>query len=375
MDKAKNIRQTVIRSLSAIGAVKDAQFYAELFSAQSPEKFALIVIDPRCLKNPLLEVLVSNLKIINDLGLAPILLIGALDEDSTSIRFQTHRLCKDLELAGVQNSRLNTKSYGLMDSVIKVARSGQVCVLETHQDGEDLERLTRALMPSKVIFLQPSGAIRQNGERIAVINMDDPEQMELDSLTSGQYRFLEFAQKLSDITGRSSVYVIASPLNLLQELFTVKGSGTLIRRGAKLKSYKTLRAVNKDILISSIEQGFDKQLKSKITDWPIQNLILDEDYRGGAVMISLAEMPYLSKFWVVKEARGEGLARDIWDQLVQRHPRFFWRSRRNNPFNDWYLKTCDGMQISGDWRVFWRGLGPNEIEPAIIAAASTSPDF
>ena len=42
-----HIRQAVIRSLSAVGALKEAQFYAELFASQAPERFALIVLDPR----------------------------------------------------------------------------------------------------------------------------------------------------------------------------------------------------------------------------------------------------------------------------------------------------------------------------------------
>jgi len=46
-----------------------------------------------------------------------------------------------------------------------------------------------------------------------------------------------------------------------------------------------------------------------------------------------------------------------------------------NPFNDWYMQACDGMQISGDWRVFWKGLDAPEVPGAIIAAASAPDDF
>jgi len=375
MDESQDIRDKVIRSLSAIGAVKDAQFYAELFSAHALEKFALIVIDPRCLKNPLLEVFISNMKIINDLGLRPILLVGALDEDPTSIRFQTHRLCKDLELAGVQNSRLNTASYALMESVIKVARSGQVCVLERLNEGLGLEDLVKNLSPSKVMFLQPSGAIRQNGERVAVINIDDPIQLNLTNLTAGQERFVNMVTSLKEVVDRRAVYVIASPLNLLQELFTVKGSGTLIRRGARLKHYKSLRSLEAAKLKSSIESGFGKPLSVSPRKWKVKSVIIDEDYRAGAILTELADLPYLSKFWVVRKARGEGLARDIWDALLANQEKFFWRSRMDNPFNDWYLKSCEGMQISGDWRVFWRGLRPSEIEEAVTAAANAPVDF
>jgi len=375
MSEGQDIRDKVIRSLSAIGAVKDAQFYAELFSSQAPEKFALIVIDPRCLKNPLLEVLISNLKILNDLNLRPILLIGALDSDPTSVRFQTHRLCKDLELAGVQNTRLNTASYALFESVFKVVRSGGMCILERLNQGLGLEDMVKNLEPAKVMFLQPSGAIRQNGERIAVINIDDPDQLNLTKLSAGQKRFLEMVQTLTKTAHNRAVYVIASPLNLLQELFTVKGSGTLIRRGAKLKPLKSLRSLNKTKLKKSIESGFGKPLKTKASKWRVKSVIIDQDYRAGAIFTQLSGLTYLSKFWVVREARGEGLARDVWDALLAEQDKFFWRSRMENPFNDWYLKSCEGMQISGNWRVFWTGLQPSEIEEAVIAAAEAPEDF
>jgi acetylglutamate kinase len=75
----------------------------------------------------------------------------------------------------------------------------------------------------------------------------------------------------------------------------------------------------------------------------------------------------------VPEAQGEGLSRDVWEKACEDIPKFFWRSRRHNPFNDWYITACDGMQVSGDWRVFWKGLEGNAI-PKAISAATTAPD-
>ena len=98
--------------------------------------------------------------------------------------------------------------------------------------------------------------------------------------------------------------------------------------------------------------------------------------RGGAIMIDIAgSVPYLSKFWVSQEARGEGLARDIWEAICAGIPAFFWRSRRGNPFNDWYMRGCDGMQVSGQWRVFWKGLTEAQIPGSIIAASHMPDDF
>ncbi len=377
MTKSLTIRDKVIRSLSAIGAIKDARFYAELFSSQEPEQFALIVIDPRCLKNPLLEALIGNIRILSDLGLTPTLLVGALDDDMTSIKFQSQRLAKDLESAKVRTVRLNTASYGLIDSLKKAAGQGRITVLEntTPQKRKDLIALVDRLSPGKVIFLQPSGGISQNGIRVPVINIDDDAQLKLNGLSHGQARFIDLARKMLDSPKRNIVYIIASPLNLLQELFTIKGSGTLIRRGARVNTYKGLRSLDLQALKSSIEFGFEKPVISELADWPVKTIFIEQNYRGGAILTEVANLTYLSKFWVVKEAQGEGIARDIWDVLVKKNHKFFWRSRLSNPFNDWYIKSCDGMQVSGNWRVFWRGLETQDIQTAIDNAIAVSEDF
>lgn len=377
MTKPLTIRDKVIRSLSAIGAIKDARFYAELFSSQEPSQFALIVIDPRCLKNPLLEALIGNIRILSDLGLTPTFLVGALDDDMTSIRFQSQRLAKELENAKVKNVRLNTGSYGLIDSVKKAAKQGRITVLEntTRQKRQDLMDLVDALSPGKVIFLQPSGGISQNGQRVTVINIDDEAQLNLKGLSHGQARFIDLARKMLENRTKRTVYIIASPLNLLQELFTVKGSGTLIRRGAQIGMFANFKSLDLDALRSSIEFGFEKPIQTNLAQWRVKSIFLEENYRGGAILTRMAEMTYLSKFWVVKEAQGEGIARDIWDTVLKHNPKFFWRSRMSNPFNDWYIRACDGMQVSGDWRVFWRGLETDEIQRAIDSAIAVAEDF
>jgi len=127
---AEKIRQTVLTSLSAIGASREALFYANLFAHQDPERFALLVIDPRCLKNPLRETLVGNIKLLSDLGLTPILLIGALDEDRASVKFQSQKLSRELEQATIRTTKLNTASYGLIPEVRAKAKKGLIPILE-----------------------------------------------------------------------------------------------------------------------------------------------------------------------------------------------------------------------------------------------------
>jgi len=378
MVSKKTVRDTVMKSLMAIGSGEEAAYYADLFQQQAPEKFALIVVDPRCLQNPLLEALISDLKIIHDLGLTPILLVGALEAEKSNVRFQAQRLCKALETASIKNRKLNCASYQLMPDVLKKVRSGLFTVLEMTETSHrmDLVALVKALKPAKVIFLQPSGGFRMDGARLPVVNIDkiddvvDPEQ-----LTEGQIKFVSAVQELASKTNHACTYVIASPLNLLGELFTVRGSGTMLRRGANIIHKTNYSKVPRLKLRASIEGAFERPLAKDFFSRPMNHLCLEENFRGGAIVTRLAGLPYLSKFWVVKEAQGEGIARDIWQALEDNVPAFFWRSQKTNPFNNWYIKVCDGMQISGGWRVFWKGLNAPEIPSAIIAAASSPHDF
>ncbi len=372
------IRDTVLRSLSAIGATKEAKFYAELFAAQEAERFALIVIDPRCLKNPLLEALISNLKILSDLELSPVLLVGALDDDRTSVKFQAQRLAKDLEQASVKTAKLNTASYQLIPEVRQKARKGIIPILEMveRRSKMSLQKIVTELKPNKVIFLQPSGGLSRGDERLSFVNIDTLEEtLNPDELTLGQSRFISLVKDLAKEKGNQAVYVMASPLNLLAELFTTKGSGTMLRRAAPIMTTPTLARTDKARLKASIEEAFNKPIKPIFLRSKIHKGFIEESYRGGAIFTQLAGLPYLSKFWVSKAAQGEGIARDIWDMMCADIPVFFWRSRMENPFNEWYMGSCDGMQINGQWRVFWKGLDAPEVPGAIIAAASAPDDF
>jgi acetylglutamate kinase len=89
--------------------------------------------------------------------------------------------------------------------------------------------------------------------------------------------------------------------------------------------------------------------------------------------------PYLSKFAVTLEARGEGVGRDLWRALAAELPRLYWRSRADNPITSWYRDQCDGLQRLDAhgvaWVVLWRGLAPSEIADAIAHASAAPPDF
>lgn len=377
-----SVRETVLKSLSAVGAQHEAKFYAELFARQEAETFAMVVLDPRCLKDPLLEPLIAALRILSNLQLSPTLIVGAMEDARTSVKFQAQRLSSILDRSGVRALKLNTASYGLINEVRKTARSGKMPILEmTDRRGKmNLAALVKALQPNKIIFLQPSGGLTLNGARRANLTVSDlPDAMEAESFSAGQVRFLTTVLELEKEAQARRSYVIASPLNLLGELFTTRGTGTLIRRAVKLVTGESYSAFSKPKLSHALEKAFDRRLKSEFFDTKLHKGFVEQDYRGGALFTEQAGQPYLSKFFVLREARGDGIARDIWDAACAEVPSFVWRSRMGNPFNHWYMRKCDGMQraenASGDWRIFWKGLDASKIGDCIEAAVSAPDDF
>lgn len=377
-----SVRETVLQSLSAVGAQHEAKFYADLFARQDAETFAMIVLDPRCLKNPLLEALIAALRILSNLQLTPILVVGALEDGRTSAKFQAQRLARDLDKSGVRASKLNTASYGLIKEVQTTARSGKMPIMEmTDRRGKmNLSALVTALQPKKIIFLQPSGGLNEDGRRRANLTVAElPDFMDTGVFSVGQIRFLDCVLELEKTAKARRSYVIASPLNLLGELFTTRGTGTLIRRAAQFKTGKSFKSFSKPELTRALEMAFEKRLKPSFYKTPLYAGFVEGDYRGGALFKEQAGLPYLSKFFVLREARGDGIARDIWDTACAEVPAFLWRSRMGNPFNAWYMRKCDGMQRAnnetGDWRIFWKGLDAADIGDAITAAASAPDDF
>ena len=373
-----NMRETVLKSLSAVGAQHEAKFYADLFARQDAETFAMIVLDPRCLREPLLEALIAALRILSNLELSPTLVVGAMEDARTSVKAQAQRLSKELGKSGVRTMKLNTATYGLIKEVRKVARGGKIPILEmTDRRGKmNLAGLAKALQPQKIIFLQPSGGLNENGVRRANLTIADlPEFMENETFSAGQVRFLDSVLVLEKSAKARRSYVIASPLNLLGELFTTNGSGTLIRRGIDFEKGRSFKDFDKSKLTYALESAFDKRLKSSFFDSPLHAGFVESEYRGGALFKEQVGIPYLSKFFVTREARGDGIAKDIWNTACADVPSFVWRSRMGNPFNAWYMRKCDGMQRAGDWRIFWIGLEAGKIGDAILAAASAPDDF
>ena len=168
---------------------------------------------------------------------------------------------------------------------------------------------------------------------------------------------------------------IASPLNLLRELFTVRGAGTLIRLGSSIDHYTSYDSLDRGALRSLLEESFSKRLGPELLRRTPLKIYLERDYRAVAILEEAPVAPFLTKFAVSRVARGEGVARDLWDAMIRDHPSMYWRARPDNPVESWYLTLCDGMLRLPEWHVYWKNLDPGSVEDAVHTAISRAPDF
>jgi acetylglutamate kinase len=255
-----------------------------------------------------------------------------------------------------------------------------------------LASVARVLDTRKVVLLRRRGGLAPRGDRpleldggraiapgswLSVVNLrtDRAPLQASRRLSKRDGELLDTAARLIELVAPNPLLVsVASPLNLLRELFTVKGAGTLIKRGTPIARHDSYDTLDVPRLRALVEASFGRTLVPHFFDQPPAAVYLDEQYRGAAILHP-GTLPYLTKFAVLPQAQGEGMGNDIWQALVRDHAKFFWRTRPDNPVLPWYLGVCDGMVKTPSWCVLWRGMEASSI-PAVVAEAEARPsDF
>jgi acetylglutamate synthase len=244
---------------------------------------------------------------------------------------------------------------------------------------DHLVRMATVLGTRKIIFLSTSSGLERVGAPpISLVNLSVDYERLLGSRGHLSRRGATLLRQVKDLVNevphRMSVAVV-NPLLLLRELFTVSGAGTLIRRGSNVERHVGFQKIDRGRLRSLLESAFGKLLREEALEREVECLYVEESYLGAAMLSPSPVAPYLSKFAVERQAQGEGIGTDVWAMLVRDYPTFFWRARPDNPITPWYAKQCDGLARFPEWHVFWRGLPPEKIRPAIEFARDQPPDF
>jgi acetylglutamate kinase len=421
MTTVTHTRKTIVRLLSSMGSAKEIQQYLKRFSEIDAKRFAVVKVGGAVLRDELVD-LASSLTFLQQVGLTPIVLHGAgpqLDEELSAagiekqtigglrvtsakalgivrrvFQQQNLKLVEALQSMDTRATSVGTgvftadyldrDTYGLVGKVRSInlapieasLRANSIPVIASlgeTDEGQILNinadfaanELVRVLQPYKIIFLTGTGGLLdEHGKLIDSINLST----EFDHLMAQPWinggmrlKIEQIADLLADLPLTSSVS-ITRPSELAKELFTHKGSGTLVRRGEKVLTFASWNGIDLERMRVLIESSFGRTL---VPDYfertqPLR-VYVSENYR--AAMILTAEdlgsgkaLPYLDKFAVLDDAQGEGLGRAVWQVMREENPQLFWRSRHGNAVNPFYYAESDGCLKQPRWKVFWYGI-------------------
>jgi acetylglutamate kinase len=375
------------RFLESVGQKADVDLYLKLWRAQEKASFAIIAADAQMVRTAL-DPFHFDLRILAGIGLYPVVLLGlfdAKDADRQAQRVYDWLVEDDVPAKIVEPSPLmNADDIEQIHATIQTNTIPIVSLesaQETTTDGRFnlLSALAARLGTRKVMFLSPSNGLEREGTpHISMVNLAtdyDRLRSARGQLARRHHTLLRQTKDLLDEMPHRMSVAVVSPLALLRELFTVTGAGTLIRKGARIDKYAAFDKVDRTRLRTLLESAFGKLLKEEALERGVERIYIEENYLGAALLSPTPVGVYLSKFAVERAAQGEGIGGDLWSVLIRDYPSFFWRSRPDNNITPWYAKQCDGLMRFSDWHVFWRGLAPAQVQPAVEYALSLPGDF
>jgi acetylglutamate kinase len=421
------VRSTIVRLLSSMGGAKEIQQYLKRFAQLDAKRFAVVKVGGAILAEDL-DNLVSSLAFLQQVGLTPIVVHGAgpqLNEELAKEGIKTPiidglrvtspealrvvrrvfhaenlKLVEALQAMDARASSiiggvfeadyLDKRKYQLVGEVKKVdlaaieasiavgsipviASLGETAggqILNVNADVAANE-LVSVLKPYKIIFLTGTGGLLDaEGELISSINLStDYERLMAADWVNGGMRLK--IQQIHDLLKKlplSSSVSITRPAELAKELFTHRGSGTLLRLGEKVVRATQWKQLDLKKLRALIESGFGRKLMPDyFKRTKLHRAYVSQHYRAALIITLEDGVPHLDKFAVANDAQGEGLGAAAWTQMRGEVPRLFWRARPGNPVNDFYFDEADGCIKGEKWNVFWYGLESfDEIQRAVM---------
>ncbi len=356
------LNKTIRLFLDGIGRREEYEFYLDKFHADQSACFALLCPDVGSIEAGV-EMLAFDLHFLLRLELVPAILLCGED----AARMQAMLAVEPL----FDFKPVDAGSVVAFIEQSHEAEKVPVLVAENLELADALLQLLPAVA-RRVHFIRAAGGLKSpSGELLPYLYTHKESLHPLESL---EFDFPALGKRL--LEERSGVHVsITSPINLLQEIFTVKGAGTLFRKGSEILHFLGLENIDRGRLLDLLETSFGKKLSDESFMGNITHSYIEKDYRGAVLLEKHPSGLYLSKFAVGQEARGEGVALELWREIRRNHDAFFWRSNAANSFNSWYSKQADGYHVSGRWQIFWRGVSTDAISEIIGFCCSRDEDF
>jgi acetylglutamate kinase len=379
-------QDAILRFMESIGHRSEAEFYLALFRAEKKESFANLVIEASVLRDAM-EAVVLDLRFLSGLGLTPVVSLGLTSAGKAGAE-QADRLMRRLEKVAVSCAVSTADDPDLVRTITDNARRGVIPIVAfTNGDANDeparwdaLGALSDGLKTRKLIFVSRRGGLRlrQSDTELPIINLatDYESILQKKLMPPRRLGFLQQSRRLLfERTSHRMFVAVTSSLLLLRELFTIRGAGTLIKRGSSVLVKYGLGEIEAERLSTLLSSSFGRDLEPAFFDREIARAYIEESYRGVALVRETPLGGYLCKLAVDREAQGEGLGRDLWQLVIGDYPTLFWRTRHDNPILPFYLQECDGMARTERWHVFWKGLASERIPEAIATALEQPVDF
>jgi ribosomal protein S18 acetylase RimI-like enzyme len=388
--------EAVLTFLESVGRRSEAELYVNLFRELPKESFAIIAPGAPVIRQGQ-GGFSEQLRFLADLGLAAPLVLGLFDPAQAAAVGE--RLIRRMDSAGIPHSEHQPADPDLASALRDALGAGRWPIVRfAPSDVSDrlawLGRVAADLDTRKVVLLRRRGHLRLQSERslalaerhhllvdaggLSLVNLSTDTE-----LITGQKLLrkedAELFERVQALLGESRaerlLVSITSPLDLLRELFTVKGAGTLIKRGSAICRASTYGEVDPARLGALIRASFGHELKPEFVEIEPRAIFVEQDYRAAAILHDTPVAPYLTKLAVDPLARGEGLGRDLWQFVAREFPTMFWRTRAENPIGAWYAGVCDGLVRLPRWHVFWRGIEPARVPAVVEYALSLDDDF
>lgn len=360
------ISKTIRLFLDSIGRRDEYEFYLKKFQADRSVCFALVIPDTDSVVESG-DLMTFDLQFLMRLDLCPLVFLGGPDTAGNLARLTPYGDYEALELTAADG-----------DGVWREALQG--CV-----ERKKIPVVCRedAGVARGVLELVPRIARRLHVLRAAGM-LHTPEGTEVFYHTTRRPNAHELRPEDGNVVNMAERWLahepqshisVSSPLYLLQEMFTVRGRGSIIRPGSDIRHYPSMEGVDPERLLTLIQEAFGKPLRDPARLAEASDIYLETRYRGAVILEPHPAGKYLSKFTVGTQARGEGVAQELWDEACRNQPALFWRSRGANPVNQWYERHADGHHREEDWTVFWRGIRVERL-PGVIGYALARPsDF
>ncbi|XP_073901638.1 N-acetylglutamate synthase, mitochondrial isoform X3 [Castor canadensis] len=169
--------------------------------------------------------------------------------------------------------------------------------------------LAKALQPTKIIFLNNSGGLRNTSQKV-LSNVNLP--VDLDLVTNAEWLSTKERQQIRlivDVLSRLPHYssaVITAASTLLTELFSNKGSGTLFKNVERMLRVTNLDSLDQGRLVNLVNASFGKKLREDYLDSlrpRLHSIYVSEGYNAAAILTVepvLGGTPYLDKFVVLQ---------------------------------------------------------------------------